>query len=65
MYSIRALYGTDGSQNAVHGSDSAGSSEREMKILFGNEVLSKLAFASAVPSRAGSQNELSQQANAE
>jgi hypothetical protein len=36
-----------------------------MKILFGNEVLSKLAFASAVPSRAGSQNELSQQANAE
>ena len=36
--SIRALFGTDGSQNAVHGSDSPGSAEREIKCLFGTEV---------------------------
>ncbi|KAJ3323047.1 thioredoxin domain-containing protein 6 [Boothiomyces sp. JEL0866] len=36
--SIRALYGTDGSQNAVHGSDSPASAEREIKIVFGDEV---------------------------
>jgi len=32
--SIRALYGTDGSQNAVHGSDSLESAERELGIIF-------------------------------
>ncbi|ORX99464.1 nucleoside diphosphate kinase, partial [Basidiobolus meristosporus CBS 931.73] len=32
--SIRALYGTDGSQNAVHGSDSVDSATREIKIVF-------------------------------
>jgi len=32
--SIRALFGTDGSQNAVHGSDSFASAERELKIIF-------------------------------
>ncbi|KAJ3311050.1 thioredoxin domain-containing protein 6 [Boothiomyces sp. JEL0838] len=36
--SIRALYGTDGSQNAVHGSDSPASAEREIKVVFGDEV---------------------------
>ncbi|KAI8823656.1 nucleoside diphosphate kinase [Fimicolochytrium jonesii] len=36
--SIRALYGTDGSQNAVHGSDSAASAVREINIVFGNDV---------------------------
>jgi hypothetical protein len=36
--SIRALYGTDGSQNAVHGSDSPISSEREIQIIFGDSV---------------------------
>ncbi|KAJ3330187.1 Thioredoxin domain-containing protein 3 [Blyttiomyces sp. JEL0837] len=34
--SIRAIYGTDGSQNAVHGSDSPNSAEREIKIIFGD-----------------------------
>ncbi|KAK9764196.1 hypothetical protein K7432_008496, partial [Basidiobolus ranarum] len=34
--SIRALYGTDGSKNAVHGSDSFSSASREIKIVFGN-----------------------------
>ncbi|KAI8075021.1 nucleoside diphosphate kinase, partial [Gongronella butleri] len=33
--SIRALYGTDGSQNAVHGSDCVTSAERETAIVFG------------------------------
>jgi hypothetical protein len=36
--SIRALFGTDGSQNAVHGSDSPISSEREIQIIFGTSV---------------------------
>ncbi|KAI9102594.1 nucleoside diphosphate kinase [Phlyctochytrium arcticum] len=37
-HSIRALYGTDGSQNAVHGSDSPEAAERELRILFGGSV---------------------------
>jgi len=32
--SIRALYGTDGSQNAVHGSDSTASAIRELGLIF-------------------------------
>ena len=35
MSSIRALYGTDATKNAVHGSDSIISSEREITFLFG------------------------------
>ncbi|KAI8990889.1 nucleoside-diphosphate kinase, partial [Mycotypha africana] len=34
-HSIRALFGTDGLQNAVHGSDSEESVKREIEILFG------------------------------
>ncbi len=33
--SLRALLGTDGSRNAVHGSDSPASAEREASLLFG------------------------------
>ena len=33
---IRALYGTDGTHNAVHGSDSIASASREKDILFGH-----------------------------
>ncbi|KAJ3393110.1 Thioredoxin domain-containing protein 3 [Entophlyctis sp. JEL0112] len=33
-FSIRALYGTDGSLNAVHGSDSVASAEREISVVF-------------------------------
>ncbi|KAJ3212625.1 thioredoxin domain-containing protein 6 [Entophlyctis luteolus] len=36
--SIRAQYGTDGSKNAVHGSDSTTSSAREIAVVFGAEV---------------------------
>ncbi|KAI9102595.1 nucleoside-diphosphate kinase, partial [Phlyctochytrium arcticum] len=32
--SIRALFGTDGSKNAVHGSDSPQSAQREIKVVF-------------------------------
>ncbi|KAJ3024833.1 UNVERIFIED_CONTAM: Thioredoxin domain-containing protein 3, partial [Siphonaria sp. JEL0065] len=35
-YSIRAQYGTDGSYNAVHGSDSRASAEREIFLVFGD-----------------------------
>lgn len=34
--SIRALFGTDGSHNATHGSDCLTSAEREMDIVFGS-----------------------------
>lgn len=33
--SLRALYGTDGSRNAVHGSDSPTSAVRELELFFG------------------------------
>eukprot|EP00287_Rhodomonas_sp_CCMP768_P002700 CAMPEP_0196731284 /NCGR_PEP_ID=MMETSP1091-20130531/11090_1 /TAXON_ID=302021 /ORGANISM="Rhodomonas sp., Strain CCMP768" /LENGTH=396 /DNA_ID=CAMNT_0042074413 /DNA_START=109 /DNA_END=1300 /DNA_ORIENTATION=+ len=33
--SIRALYGTDGTKNACHGSDSAESADRELRFYFG------------------------------
>ena len=39
--SIRALFGTDGSLNAVHGSDSPESAAREIKVVFGEEVSSE------------------------
>ncbi|KAK4514633.1 mtDNA inheritance, partitioning of the mitochondrial organelle [Mucor velutinosus] len=35
--SIRALFGTDGSHNATHGSDSQASAEREIALIFGND----------------------------
>ncbi|TPX76673.1 nucleoside-diphosphate kinase [Chytriomyces confervae] len=38
--SIRALFGTDGSLNAVHGSDSTTSADREINLVFGGEVSS-------------------------
>lgn len=37
--SLRALYGTDGTQNACHGSDSPQSAAREIKFFFPNMVL--------------------------
>lgn len=33
--SLRALFGTDGTKNAVHGSDSNGSMKRETEFWFG------------------------------
>ncbi|KAJ3068705.1 Thioredoxin domain-containing protein 3 [Podochytrium sp. JEL0797] len=35
-YSIRAQFGTDGSMNAVHGSDSVESAQREIQVVFGD-----------------------------
>ena len=37
--SIRALFGTDGTKNAVHGSDSNESASRELNFMFGNQVV--------------------------
>lgn len=39
--SIRAVYGTDGTKNAVHGSDSIESAARELDIFFGDEKIMK------------------------
>ena len=36
-HSLRALFGTDGTQNAVHGSDSSLSAERELELFFGRK----------------------------
>lgn len=36
-YSIRAVYGTEGVRNAVHGSDSTESAKRELDIFFGSK----------------------------
>ena len=41
--SLRALYGTDGTQNATHGSDSPDSAAREIKFFFPSLVLEPLA----------------------
>ncbi|KAJ3132964.1 Thioredoxin domain-containing protein 3 [Geranomyces variabilis] len=49
--SIRALFGTDGSQNAVHGSDSPASAAREIGIVFPNAAAA--IAASAQPAQAG------------
>ena len=34
LCSLRALYGTDGTQNATHGSDSPASAAREIRFFF-------------------------------
>lgn len=38
--SMRAKFGTDGSKNAVHGSDSNESAKREIELVFGNQATS-------------------------
>jgi len=40
--SIRALFGTDGTKNAVHGSDSNDSANRELNFIFGKEGLKQI-----------------------
>jgi len=44
--SIRAHFGTDGSQNAVHGSDAVGSAEQELSFFFSNPQLGKCVVGS-------------------
>lgn len=46
--SIRALFGTDGTKNAVHGSDSAASATREIDFFFGGEGKNKTMKTTAV-----------------
>ncbi len=45
LTSIRALYGKDGSENAVHGSDSPTSATREIGILFAEDEAKNTAEA--------------------
>lgn len=45
--SLRALYGTDGTQNACHGSDSSTSAAREIKFFFPSFVLEPLPDSTA------------------
>jgi len=46
--SIRAIFGTDGTKNAVHGSDSNESAAREINFFFGGEGKEKCMKTSAV-----------------
>jgi nucleoside-diphosphate kinase len=46
--SLRALYGTDGTKNACHGSDSAGSFKREADLFFGGEPGSRVMRTTAL-----------------
>ena len=46
--SIRALFGTDGTKNAVHGSDSSESACRESDFFFGGEAASRPMQTTAV-----------------
>lgn len=48
--SIRALYGTDQTANAVHGSDGKESAEREIEFFFpGSSVVAGPTFAGPLP----------------
>ena len=42
--SLRALYGTDGTRNATHGSDSSQSAARELEIFFGSKLATTALF---------------------
>ena len=46
--SIRALFGTDGTKNAVHGSDSPLSAQRELDFFFGGDNSSRAMQTTAV-----------------
>jgi len=46
--SIRAIFGTDGTKNAVHGSDSVQSAQRECGIFFGGDSDSRVMKTTAV-----------------
>lgn len=39
LHSLRAIYGTDGTKNALHGSESVVSAEREIHFFFDNSKL--------------------------
>lgn len=46
--SLRALFGTDGQKNAVHGSDSLQSMKREMAFWFGESTKASLMKTTAL-----------------
>lgn len=46
--SLRALFGTDNTKNAVHGSDSKGSMQKEIDFWFGGEALSRPMKSTAI-----------------
>ena len=46
--SIRALFGTDGTKNAVHGSDSQESAHREINFFFGGDPATRPMQTTAV-----------------
>ncbi|CAH1246534.1 NME5 [Branchiostoma lanceolatum] len=45
--SLRAIYGTDDQRNAVHGSDSYSSSEREVRFMFPDSVIEPIPAGQA------------------
>jgi len=51
--SIIALFGTDGTKNAVHGSDSLESAQREIEFFFGGEPETRLMKSTGVLNNCG------------
>jgi nucleoside-diphosphate kinase len=46
--SLRARFGTDGTKNACHGSDAAGSYKRESELFFGGEPSKRVMQTTAM-----------------
>lgn len=44
-YSLRAMFGTDGTKNAIHGSDSGPSWRRETELFFSKEMRTTAQFS--------------------
>ena len=57
-WSIRALFGTDGQKNAVHGSDSAYSASREIDFFFSDELQLERTCCVIMPEAVGKADEI-------
>ena len=47
IFSLRAIYGTDDQRNALHGSDSFSSSEREIRFFFPDSIIEPIPTGQA------------------
>ena len=47
VFSLRAIYGTDDQRNALHGSDSFSSSEREIRFFFPDSIIEPIPTGQA------------------
>ncbi|XP_015748137.1 PREDICTED: nucleoside diphosphate kinase homolog 5-like [Acropora digitifera] len=47
IFSLRAIYGTDSTKNALHGSDSYSSAEREIHFFFPDSIVEPISTGQA------------------